>query len=183
MVIVGRPPLGFSGASCLASSLSPEAGISAAPRIGGYRVTLGGRHDENKPPMNVPFLVVNKGQGPLRPPPASSYRRFVSLGGQPSDRQARPAARSSRRLRAACGDCQCDPRETVAGPARACRRPDPCGVRAARGTGLDLSEHAGRGLSTPSFTRRLMPRSCAPKGSSGESRFPISSSASGGTAS
>ena len=54
--------LGISGASCLASSLSPDAGsISCQPLPdGGYRVTLRGTGTiENKlPPMNVPFLVV-----------------------------------------------------------------------------------------------------------------------------
>jgi len=54
--------LGISGASCLASSLSPEAGsISCQPQAdGSYRVTLRGTGTiENKlPPMNVPFLVV-----------------------------------------------------------------------------------------------------------------------------
>jgi hypothetical protein len=54
--------LGISGASCLASSLSPDAGsISCQPQAdGSYRVTLRGTGTiENKlPPMNVPFLVV-----------------------------------------------------------------------------------------------------------------------------
>ena len=53
---------GISGASCLASSMSPDAGsISCQPQAdGSYRVTLRGTGTiENKlPPMNVPFLVV-----------------------------------------------------------------------------------------------------------------------------
>jgi hypothetical protein len=53
---------GISGASCLASSLSSQAGsISCQPLAdGGYRVSLRGTGTiENKlPPMNVPFLVV-----------------------------------------------------------------------------------------------------------------------------
>src|SRR5262245_30104430 len=51
---------GISGASCLASSMSPDAGsISCQPQAdGSYRVTLRGTGTiENKlPPMNVPFL-------------------------------------------------------------------------------------------------------------------------------
>ena len=54
--------LGISGASCLASSLSPDAGsISCQPLAdGGYRVSLRGigTQDNVLPPMNVPFLVV-----------------------------------------------------------------------------------------------------------------------------
>ena len=54
--------LGISGASCLASSLSPDAGsISCQPLPdGGYRVSLRGiaTQDNTLPPMNVPFLVV-----------------------------------------------------------------------------------------------------------------------------
>jgi hypothetical protein len=54
--------LGISGASCLASSLSPDAGsISCQPLPdGGYRVSLRGvgTQDNVLPPMNVPFLVV-----------------------------------------------------------------------------------------------------------------------------
>jgi hypothetical protein len=53
---------GISGASCLASSLSPQAGsISCQPLAdGGYRVTLRGvaTIENALPPMNVPFLVV-----------------------------------------------------------------------------------------------------------------------------
>lgn len=53
---------GISGASCLASSLSPDAGsISCQPLPdGGYRVSLRGvgTQDNFLPPMNVPFLVV-----------------------------------------------------------------------------------------------------------------------------
>ena len=54
--------LGISGASCLASSLSNQAGsISCQPLPdGGYRVSLRGVATEDNilPPMNVPFLVV-----------------------------------------------------------------------------------------------------------------------------
>jgi hypothetical protein len=54
--------LGISGASCLARSLSPDAGsISCQPLAdGGYRVSLRGvgTQDNFLPPMNVPFLVV-----------------------------------------------------------------------------------------------------------------------------
>ena len=54
--------LGISGASCLASSMSPDAGsISCQPLPdGGYRVSLRGVGTQNNtlPPMNVPFLVV-----------------------------------------------------------------------------------------------------------------------------
>lgn len=53
---------GISGASCLASSLSPQAGsISCQPLAdGGYRVSLRGvgTIENTLPPMNVPFLVV-----------------------------------------------------------------------------------------------------------------------------
>ena len=53
---------GISGASCLASSMSTQAGsISCVPQAdGGYRVSLRGTGTiENQlPPMNVPFLVV-----------------------------------------------------------------------------------------------------------------------------
>lgn len=53
---------GISGASCLASSMSQDAGsISCTPLPdGGYRVSLRGvgTQDNVLPPMNVPFLVV-----------------------------------------------------------------------------------------------------------------------------
>ena len=53
---------GLSGASCLASSLSQEAGsISCQPQPdGSYRVVLRGVATDNNvlPPQNVPFLVV-----------------------------------------------------------------------------------------------------------------------------
>lgn len=53
---------GISGASCLASSMSHDAGsISCVPQPdGGYRVGLRGvgTQDNVLPPMNVPFLVV-----------------------------------------------------------------------------------------------------------------------------
>ena len=53
---------GLSGASCLASSLSPDAGsISCQPQPdGSYRVMLRGVYtDQNSlPTQNVPFLVV-----------------------------------------------------------------------------------------------------------------------------
>jgi hypothetical protein len=54
--------LGISGASCLASSMSGQAGsVSCAPLPdGGYRVSLRGVGTEDNflPPMNVPFLIV-----------------------------------------------------------------------------------------------------------------------------
>ena len=54
--------LGISGASCLASSMSPQAGsISCQPLAdGGYRVILRGVGTEDNflPPINAPFLVV-----------------------------------------------------------------------------------------------------------------------------
>ena len=53
---------GISGASCLASSMSPDAGsISCQPQSdGSYRVQLRGVGTLQNvlPPMNVPFLVV-----------------------------------------------------------------------------------------------------------------------------
>jgi hypothetical protein len=53
---------GISGASCLASSMSPQAGsISCQPLAdGGYRVILRGVGTEDNflPPINAPFLVV-----------------------------------------------------------------------------------------------------------------------------
>jgi hypothetical protein len=53
---------GISGASCLASSMSAQAGsVSCQPLAdGGYRVSLRGVGTEDNflPPMNVPFLVV-----------------------------------------------------------------------------------------------------------------------------
>jgi hypothetical protein len=54
--------LGISGASCLASSMSAQAGsVSCVPLPdGGYRVSLRGVGTINNelPPINVPFLVV-----------------------------------------------------------------------------------------------------------------------------